>query len=134
MLGPEEQKVPDVDLLVLLQALDIVSDAVIITNESGKVLYQNKNGEEFHKGLTTEEVAKLLEGKHGSWKLMDSMLREVHPTSSPIELFKKSLNTEEYVVQTPRALIMARYTGQPVGPIGGRCVIVTIKRVREIVD
>jgi len=113
MLGPEEQKVPDVDLLVLLQALDIVSDAVIIINESGKVLYQNKNGEEFHKGLTTEEVAKLLEGKHGSWKLMDSLLREIHPTSSPIELFKKSLNTEEYVVQTPLALIMARYTGQP---------------------
>jgi hypothetical protein len=39
MLEPEEQKVPDVDPLVLLQALDIVSDTVIITNESGKVLY-----------------------------------------------------------------------------------------------
>jgi hypothetical protein len=51
MLEPEEQKVPDLDPLVLLQALDIVSDAVIITNESGKVLYQNKNGEGVPQGI-----------------------------------------------------------------------------------
>lgn len=123
----------ELTITALKQALDLVADAVVITDATGLVVYQNAASKELHPAGDNEELSMMLENRHDGWRISDRIFIPVPKPLTPIELCKQgSFGPLDFLIRTQNATFIAAYSGMPVKAPDGQTLflILVISNVR----
>jgi hypothetical protein len=115
-------------IVALKKALDLVTDAVVITDPAGLVVYQNAASKELHQTGEDGEVTMMLANEHDGWKMADHWFRPVERPMLPIHLARQGeFGPQDVLIKNENVTFIAAYSGMPVkGPDGKTSSLVLV--------
>jgi hypothetical protein len=115
-------------IAALKQALDLVTDAVVITDTEGSVVYQNAASKELHQTGQDDEVTMMQANEHDGWRMADQWFRPVEKSMLPLQLARQeAFGPRDVLIKNENVTFIAAYSGMPVkGPDGKTSALVLV--------
>jgi PAS domain-containing protein len=120
-------------IAALKQALDLVTDAVVITDTAGSVVYQNAASKELHQTSEDGEVTMMLANEHDEWRMADHWFRPVEKSMLPLQLARQeAFGPRDFLIKNENATFIAAHSGRPVKGTDGQTasLVLVINNVR----